>query len=162
MQIGCQPGRFSPRSLLLLRRRPSPPPPAGGRIPPLANLCAHQYKRPQAIMQNDDDGGAAFIRSMPYLGADPWGSRLNCYIRTDLLRRFFVAKDRFWADWAATHTDFLILTIRTAVLEPASKIRKFRAVPCLLNTVRPQVYRPTLHLVVEAAGEHFHVRRDIG
>ena len=41
------------------------------------------------------------------------------------------------------------------------EVLKNRAIPCLLDSVGPQVYRPPQSLVVEAAWHHLHVWADI-
>lgn len=78
-----------------------------------------------------------------------------------LLGRILAAQNDFRADGAAAHTGLPVFASRTALPEMLPERIKGRAVPCLLDGVAPQVYRPPLALIVKAAWEHFHVGGDI-
>ena len=79
-----------------------------------------------------------------------------------LSRTFFVAENDFRADGAAAHAGIPVFAFRTAPPKMLPKLLKGRTVPCLLDGVAPQVYCPSLALIVETAGEHLHVGGDIG
>ena len=78
-----------------------------------------------------------------------------------LSRTFFVAENDFRADGAATHAGIPVFAFRTAPFEILPELLEGRTVPGLLDGMAPQVYCPSLALIVEAAGEHLHAGGDI-
>lgn len=78
-----------------------------------------------------------------------------------LLSRTLVAENDFRADGAAAHAGIPVFAFRTAPFEILPELLEGRTVPGLLGGMAPQVYCPSLALIVEAAGEHLHAGGDI-